>query len=121
MATRIPLFPQVRRGTGQSAPPPTPQRPHAVEGPALNIDMVRLARELTAKVRGEVRFTAGDRALYSTDASNYRQIPIGVVLPRDAGDVEVVIAICREFGAPIVARGGATDLAGSTCNAAVVL
>src|SRR5690242_9848033 len=121
MATRIPLLPQVRRATGRTAPPPTPARSHAVEGPALDVDVARLASALAAQVRGEVRFTDGDRALYSTDASNYRQIPIGVVLPRDAEDVEASIALCRQFGAPIVARGGATDLAGATCNAAVVL
>src|SRR5690348_3986589 len=121
MAARIPLFPQVRRTAGQTAPPPTPARPYAVEGPALDIDIARLASALSAEVRGEVRFSEGDRALYATDASNYRQIPIGVVLPRDTEDVEATIALCRQFGAPIIARGGATDLAGSTCNAAVVL
>jgi FAD/FMN-containing dehydrogenase len=67
-----------------------------------------------------VRFDDGSRALYSTDASNYRQVPIGLVLPRDAEDVVRAIAACREFGAPIVSRGGGTGLAGSACNAAVV-
>ena len=63
----------------------------------------------------------GSRALYATDASNYRQVPIGVVLPRDAEDVERTIAACRKYGAPILSRGGGTDLAGSTFNAAVVM
>src|SRR6185312_4112573 len=52
---------------------------------------------------------------------NYRQIPVGVALPRDADDVVEIVAACREAAAPIVSRGGATDLAGSTCNAAVVM
>ena len=115
----IPISPVRRRGG--KAPPPTPTRPDAVEAVSLPVDAVELSAELALGVRGEVRFSAGDRALYSTDASNYRQIPIGVVVPRDAEDVENAIAICRRFGAPIVARGGATDLAGATCNAAVVL
>ncbi|HEY7396398.1 MAG TPA: FAD-binding and (Fe-S)-binding domain-containing protein, partial [Gemmatimonadaceae bacterium] len=85
------------------------------------VDIAGLEAALRERVRGEVRFTDGDRALYSTDASNYRQIPIGVVLPRDADDVVETVAACREFSAPIVSRGGATDLAGSTCNAAVVM
>ena len=73
---------------GEHAPPPTPPRPDAVNGPALGVDVERSwRRALRARVRGEVRFDDGDRALYSTDASNYRQIPIGVVLPRDADDV----------------------------------
>ena len=80
-----------------------------------------LARELARSVRGEVRFSAGSRALYSTDASNYRQLPIGVVVPRDADDVVAALAICRGHGAPVLARGAGTSLAGQTCNEAVVL
>ena len=120
--TRIPTQPPVRRTErGVKKPPPTPPRPDAVSAAALDIDIAALERALRSRVRGEVRFTDGDRALYSTDASNYRQIPIGVVMPRDADDVELAVAVCREFGAPIVSRGGATDLAGATCNAAVVM
>jgi FAD/FMN-containing dehydrogenase/Fe-S oxidoreductase len=80
-----------------------------------------LAAELRAAVGGEVRFDAGSRALYSTDASNYRQVPIGVVLPRDAADVEATVAACRRHGAPVLSRGGGTSLAGQCCNVAVVL
>ncbi|MBU2602978.1 MAG: FAD-binding oxidoreductase [Actinobacteria bacterium] len=72
-------------------------------------------------VRGEVRFDRGSRALYATDSSNYRQVPIGVVIPRDAADVEAAVAVCREHGVPILARGGGTSLAGQACNVAVVL
>jgi FAD/FMN-containing dehydrogenase/Fe-S oxidoreductase len=68
-----------------------------------------------------VRFDAGSRALYATDASNYRQVPIGVVLPRHARDVVTTIALCREHGAPLVPRGGGTALGGQTCNVAVVI
>ncbi len=120
--TLKPLLPVLRRtGRGVNSPPPTAPRPDAISGDALGIDVNRLAAVLRSRVRGEVRFDAGDRALYSTDASNYRQIPIGVVLPRDADDVVATVAACREFGAPIVSRGGATDLAGAACNAAVVI
>jgi FAD/FMN-containing dehydrogenase/Fe-S oxidoreductase len=80
-----------------------------------------LAAELGAAVAGEVRFDAASRALYSTDGSNYRQVPIGVVLPRDAADVEATVAACRRHGAPVLARGGGTSLAGQCCNVAVVL
>jgi len=80
-----------------------------------------LEAELRAHVRGAVRFDDGSRALYATDASNYRQVPIGVVLPRDAADVVETVAICRRYGAPVLPRGGGTSLAGQTCNVAVVL
>jgi FAD/FMN-containing dehydrogenase/Fe-S oxidoreductase len=68
-----------------------------------------------------VRFDAGSRALYSTDASNYRQIPIGVVIPHDADAVVETIAICHRFDAPVLPRGGGTSLAGQSCNVAVVI
>jgi FAD/FMN-containing dehydrogenase/Fe-S oxidoreductase len=79
-----------------------------------------LENHLKQVVRGEVRFDRGSRAAYATDASNYRQVPIGVVLPRDADDVVAAVAVCREHGAPVLARGGGTSLAGQCCNVAVV-
>ena len=72
-------------------------------------------------MRGEVRFDRGSRALYASDASNYRQIPIGVVVPRDAEDVAAAVHVCREYDAPILPRGAGTSLAGQSCNVAVVV
>ena len=84
-------------------------------------DSIRLEKLLKQSVRGEVRFDDGSRALYATDASNYRQVPIGLVIPRDAADVEAAVAACRSVGAPILARGGGTSLSGQCCNVAVIL
>ena len=84
-------------------------------------DATRLAARLRESVRGEVRFDDASRALYATDASNYRQVPIGLVLPLDTEDVIATVAACREFGAPVLSRGGGTSLAGQCCNVAVVL
>ena len=86
-----------------------------------NVDAKGLAGDLRGKIRGEVRFDDGSRALYATDSSNYRQVPIGVVIPRDAADMIQAIAIARNFDAPVLARGGGTSLAGQCCNVAVVL
>jgi FAD/FMN-containing dehydrogenase/Fe-S oxidoreductase len=80
-----------------------------------------LEAALRARIKGEVRFDAGSRALYATDASNYRNVPIGLVIPRDEEDVIATVAVCREFDAPILSRGAGTSLAGQGCNAAVVL
>ena len=80
-----------------------------------------LERGLKREVRGEVRFDRGSRALYATDGSNYRQIPIGLVVPRDADDVVAAVAVCRHHGAPVLPRGAGTSLAGQCCNVAVVL
>src|SRR5580658_9841201 len=87
-------------------------------------DASGLAEALRSRLRDgddNVRFDPGARALYATDGSNYRQVPIGVVLPRDIDDVLAAISVCREFGAPLLCRGGGTSLAGQCCNVAVVL
>ncbi|WP_035858203.1 FAD-binding protein, partial [Kitasatospora cheerisanensis] len=67
-----------------------------------------LARALAAAVRGEVRFDTAERAVYGQDASNYRHVPRGVVKPADRDDVRAALTVCREFGAPVVARGSGT-------------
>ncbi|HVO62694.1 MAG TPA: FAD-linked oxidase C-terminal domain-containing protein [Terriglobales bacterium] len=85
------------------------------------IDVRGLQTELERNVEGEVRFDAGTKAMYAVDASNYRQVPIGVVIPRSKEDVVQSIATCRKFGAPLLSRGGGTSLAGQTCNVAVVI
>ena len=84
-------------------------------------DPLGLHEALRRSVRGDVRFDSANRALYATDGSNYRHVPIGVVLPRDADDVAATISTCREFGAPLLCRGAGTSLAGQCCNVAVVL
>ena len=93
----------------------------ALPAAADHVDAQALAGELARDVRGEVRFSAGSRALYANDASVYRQVPIGVVVPRTVDDVVATVAACRRHGAPIVARGGGTGLAGQTVNTAVLL
>jgi FAD/FMN-containing dehydrogenase/Fe-S oxidoreductase len=80
-----------------------------------------LESQLRRTVRGEVRFDAASRALYATDASNYRHVPIGLVVPLDEEDVIAAVAVCRRFDAPLLSRGAGTSLAGQGCNAAVVL
>src|SRR5215470_10780463 len=85
------------------------------------MDVKGLAADLRHHTRCEVRFDDGSRALYSTDASNYRQVPIGVVLPRDSEDVVATLALCRQYGVPVLPRGGGTSLVGNSCNIAVVI
>ncbi|MCF8587820.1 FAD-binding and (Fe-S)-binding domain-containing protein [Gordonia liuliyuniae] len=90
----------------------------AAETPA---DTATLRDRLVAAVDGEVRFDAGTRAAYSTDASNYRQVPIGVVVPRTVDAGADAIAVCRDAGVPVVSRGGGTSLAGQCTNVAVMI
>jgi FAD/FMN-containing dehydrogenase/Fe-S oxidoreductase len=96
------------------------QRPDAVNADDLHLDLRGLERDLRKLVRGEVHFEDAYRAMYSTDAANYRQVPIAVVLPKDADDAQKAMMTCHKYGAPVTPRGGGTSLTGASCNAAVV-
>jgi FAD/FMN-containing dehydrogenase/Fe-S oxidoreductase len=85
------------------------------------VDIGHLKRRLEDTVRGEVRFDAGTRAIYANDSSNFRQVPLGVVLPKTVEDIVETHRACAEFGAPIVNRGGGTSLSGETVNRAIVI
>ena len=93
----------------------------AREARDVPVDEKLLEADLRARISGEIRFDTSSRALYATDGSSYRQIPIGVVIPRNNEDVLATIATCREHAAPVLSRGGGTSLAGQCCNAAVVI
>jgi FAD/FMN-containing dehydrogenase/Fe-S oxidoreductase len=80
-----------------------------------------LEADLQTSLEGEVRFDGGSRALYATDASNYREVPIGVVVPRSIDDVIQTVALAHRYQAPLLSRGGGTSLAGQCCNVAVVM
>ncbi|HEX3998713.1 MAG TPA: FAD-binding and (Fe-S)-binding domain-containing protein [Pirellulales bacterium] len=84
-------------------------------------DAAALEAALRKEIDGEVRFDDGTRALYATDGSNYRQAPIGVTIPRHVQDVETIVRLAREHGAPVLSRGAGTSLAGQCCNVAVVI
>lgn len=84
-------------------------------------DLLRkLETELKAALRGEVRFDAGSKALYASDASNYRQVPIGVVVPADTDDLAAALAVCHKYDVPFLTRGGGTSQSGQCVNVAVV-
>ncbi|PWR13959.1 FAD-binding oxidoreductase [Micromonospora sicca] len=89
--------------------------------PAGDIDLAALAADLRAEVDGEVRFDAGSRAAYAAGGSNYREVPLGLVVPRTVEAVVAAIATCRRHGAPVLSRGGGTSLAGQVTNVAVII
>jgi FAD/FMN-containing dehydrogenase/Fe-S oxidoreductase len=109
------------RSPFSSATAKTNFRREDADPPPLNLDASALAHRLKRIIKGEVRFDDGFRALYATDGSNYRQVPIGVVRPKDVEDVIQTVALCHEFGAPITSRGCGTSLAGQCCNVAVII
>ncbi|WP_110943726.1 FAD-binding and (Fe-S)-binding domain-containing protein [Streptomyces niger] len=95
-------------------------RKRAVPGSG-DLDVAALERALRERVEGEVRFDAGSRGAYVTDGSNYRQVPLGVVVPRTVRAGAAAVAVCAEFGAPVLSRGGGTSLGGQCTNTAVVI
>jgi FAD/FMN-containing dehydrogenase/Fe-S oxidoreductase len=84
-------------------------------------DARALDSALRRGVNGEISFDPGARHLYSTDASSYRQVPIGVVCPRTVDDLLATVEICRAHGSPVTMRGGGTSLAGQATNVAVII
>ncbi|MFJ1738511.1 FAD-binding and (Fe-S)-binding domain-containing protein [Streptomyces microflavus] len=79
------------------------------------------AAALRSAVRGESDFGAAARALMTMDASNYRRVPLGVLAPRDADDIAAALTVCREYGVPVVPRGGGTSIAGQATGTGLVL
>src|SRR5690348_9000655 len=94
----------VHSGVTQLLKPPGPKAPSDLQA------------ALASRVDGEVRFDAGSRATYATHGSNFRQVPIGVVVPRTVDAAVEAVAICREHDAPVLSRGGGTSLAGQCTN-----
>ena len=95
--------------------------PDGAARPAVPLGDVRLAQRLRRELEGEVLFRAADRGRYATDASIYQVEPVGVVVPRHEADVAAAVAIAREHGVPVLARGGGTSQCGQTVNRALVL
>ena len=87
---------------------------------ALIGDWSSLEADLRRILGDAVRFDEAHRATYSADASLYRQVPIGVVVPLSMEDFIAGVEVCRRHGAPILMRGGGTSMNGQTVNVAVV-
>ena len=87
---------------------------------ALDLAQEMVAR-LAERTTAEIRFDNASRALYASDLSHYRQVPVGVVIPKTIDDVIATVATCREYGVPLLGRGAGTSLAGQTCNVAVII
>ncbi|MFE7334699.1 FAD-binding and (Fe-S)-binding domain-containing protein [Streptomyces griseus] len=93
-------------------------RPRTGPSPAASPAFVAALR---SAVRGTSDFGATARALTTMDASNHRRVPLGVLAPRDADDIAAALAVCREHGVPVVARGGGTSIAGQATGTGLVL
>jgi FAD/FMN-containing dehydrogenase len=83
--------------------------------------LLALQRRIANDTTAEVRFDAGSRAAYASEASNYRQVPIGVVIPRTIDDVVEIMRACHDAGMPVLTRGAGTSMCGQSVNAAVII
>ncbi|MBE9606643.1 FAD-binding protein [Acetobacteraceae bacterium H6797] len=81
----------------------------------------RIAARLKRETQGEVLFGPAERGRYATDASIYQIMPVGVLVPRSIADVEAALAIAREEGISVLARGGGTSQCGQTVNSSLVI
>ncbi len=86
-----------------------------------SVALGRLESALQSQTRAELRFDAGHRGLYATDASLYQIMPAGVVIPRSASELPVIVRLAAEHGVSIVPRGGATSLTGQTVGPGLIL
>lgn len=83
--------------------------------------LTQVAKDLKALIEGDVRFDTFTRAMFATDASIYRVMPIGVVMPKNRDDVRKVVEYAHRHHIPILPRGGGTSLAGQAVNEAIVI
>ncbi|MCE8037578.1 FAD-binding and (Fe-S)-binding domain-containing protein [Halomonas sp. MCCC 1A11062] len=83
--------------------------------------VTELAARLSREMEGEVLFDHAARGRYSTDASIYQVMPLGVVIPRHQRDLTTVLEAARDARVPILARGAGTSQCGQTVGEALVI
>ncbi len=88
-----------------------------ISGDALVNELID---ELGRRV-GDVRADYVTRLLYSTDASNYQIMPVGVAFPRADDEVCAIMETARAFGVPVLPRGGGSSLAGQSVGSGLVI
>ena len=87
----------------------------------LHSHLNTLYQDLLRQIEGEVDFTPAGVALFTSDASNYRQVPLGVVFPRSEEDIVLTIAACKQHKVAALMRGAGTSQNGQTVNEAVII
>src|SRR5499427_5993447 len=80
-----------------------------------------LKNRLKREISGDVWFDHFTRGRYATDASHYQMMPLGVVMPRTVAEAERAIALARQEGVSVLARGGGTSQSGQTVNHSLVV
>lgn len=104
------------------AAPHTPAGPRAAPPPtAAPADAAAFVARLRRTIAGEVRDDRGARALYSSDASNYRVLPAAVAMPRTVDELAATVGLAADAGMPITMRGAGTSIAGNAIGPGLVI
>jgi len=88
---------------------------------AFHPELNSFSAQLSDAINGTCDFSAASVAMYTSDASNYRQIPLGVVYPRNSDDIKITVQLCQQHGHAVLMRGGGTSQNGQCVNNAVVI
>jgi len=80
-----------------------------------------LESSLRLGITGDVDFSRTAIALYTSDASNYRQVPLGVVVPASSEDIVETVRLCNQHSVPVLMRGAGTSQNGQCVNTAVII
>jgi len=91
------------------------------ETPRPIIDASEALIEDLRKAVPQAAFDQMTRLLYSTDASNYQMMPVGVAFPRDADEVAAAVEVASQHRVPVLPRGGGSSLAGQAVGHALIL
>ena len=86
-----------------------------------SVALATISNVLLHQLDGHHDFSDAGVALYTSDASNYRQIPLGVIYPKTVDDIVLTSALCREHNLPLLMRGGGTSQNGQCVNEAIIL
>lgn len=80
-----------------------------------------LFKRLRQNIQGEVLNDSFSRGRYSTDASIYQLMPLGIVIPSSEQDVEIAVQLAAEEGVPVLPRGGGTSQNGQAIGEALMI
>ena len=61
------------------------------------------------------------RLMYATDASAYREIPVGVARPANVSDIRLLVAFAHQHHVPLIPRTAGTSLAGQVVGNGLIV
>ncbi|MHA8073720.1 FAD-binding and (Fe-S)-binding domain-containing protein [Aquirufa sp. HETE-40SA] len=80
-----------------------------------------LLSTLGSTLQGSLHTDTVMKTLYATDASAYREMPLGVVIPETQGDLEKIIRFADKHSIPLIPRTAGTSLAGQVVGEGLVV